>query len=347
MSFPVPEYSRSKVNRAGQILISDESSQADIEWALLVLNNWRACHGYPINTFQATLRGRLEGVDENALVAQRLKRSPSILLKLKRNPSMDLARMQDIGGLRAIVRNQQRVERLAEMYRKGGFKHELVGEKNYILTPKPDGYRSIHLIFKYKNERATAYEGLQLELQIRTKLQHAWATAVETAGTFLNQALKANQGEKKYLDFFALTSSAFCHLEDAPLVPGYEGLNREQTFKQVARDTSRLKILDILSGFSAAANFINREKRDSAYYLVRLNTDSKSTTIQAFRRDQLELAIRSYSEVERIAASGEPVEAVLVRTGSINDLKKAYPNYFLDTHEFIRQIEAICKEASN
>jgi putative GTP pyrophosphokinase len=109
MSFPVPEYSRKQVQRAGDTLVAFENADEDSpeiqDWyaAFLVLTNWRACHGYPINTFQATLRNKLKKIDRDALVAQRLKRTPSILNKLSRIKGMNLARMQDIGGLRAVV----------------------------------------------------------------------------------------------------------------------------------------------------------------------------------------------------------------------------------------------------
>jgi ppGpp synthetase/RelA/SpoT-type nucleotidyltranferase len=141
----------------------------------------------------------------NALVAQRLKRTPSIIAKLKRFESMDLARMHDIGGLRAVLGNVENVRRLQEEYKKTTFKHKLVREDDYIAQPKEDGYRSVHLVFQYKNDRAPDYDGLRLELQIRTKLQHAWATAVETMSTFLGKAMKAGQGDRPWLHFFAIT----------------------------------------------------------------------------------------------------------------------------------------------
>jgi ppGpp synthetase/RelA/SpoT-type nucleotidyltranferase len=41
-----------------------------------------------------------------------------------------------------------------------------------MLKSKNTGYRSIHL-FTYSSTKI--YDGLKLELQIRTKLQHNWA----------------------------------------------------------------------------------------------------------------------------------------------------------------------------
>jgi putative GTP pyrophosphokinase len=87
-------FTKGQINRAGQILVNPESySLEERYWADTVLANWRACHGYPINTFQALLRLRLKSIDKNAIVAQRMKRAPSIILKLQRFEGMNLARM--------------------------------------------------------------------------------------------------------------------------------------------------------------------------------------------------------------------------------------------------------------
>ena len=113
MPFIPPGYSRSQVNKAGMILANPEAySSTDQKWADEVLANWRACHGYPINTFQATLRTKLKAGPGEHIVAQRLKRAPSIIAKLQRFDGMQLARMQDIGGLRAIIGSVDKVRHL-------------------------------------------------------------------------------------------------------------------------------------------------------------------------------------------------------------------------------------------
>lgn len=165
MTFALPRFQRRDVNRAGLILAWNElhgfrdyrdemADMAERLWAHRVLSNWRACHGYPINTFQATLRLKLKTIDKNAIVAQRLKRAPSVIAKLQRFPTMKLTQMQDIGGLRAVVSSVARVRRLEANYRESAFKHELASSKDYIDKPKSDGYRSIHLVFRYANDRA-------------------------------------------------------------------------------------------------------------------------------------------------------------------------------------------------
>lgn len=62
MTFPEPKFSRTQVQKAGDYLISEDAESDFSQWfdAFIVLSNWRACHGYPINTFQATLRTKLK-----------------------------------------------------------------------------------------------------------------------------------------------------------------------------------------------------------------------------------------------------------------------------------------------
>jgi len=341
MAWPTPQFSRGQVNRAGELLVASASSTEDLVWAQRVLGNWRACHGYPINTFQATLRQKLKRIDPEALVAQRLKRTPSILAKLRRFDSMQLARMQDIGGLRAVVKSLAKVRFLHEEYKHSRFKHELVDVKDYIAEPKTDGYRSVHLVFRYNNDLAPAYTGLRLELQIRTRLQHAWATAVETMSTFLGQALKARQGERRWLEFFEVTGSAFAHLERSPLVPGYNTLSKQDTFSEVAAKEEALQVLDKLRGFSVALDKITGDQSRGSYHLVVLDSQRKTVSIRPYARERLDQAIADYATAEARINAGEQIEVVLVSAGPIDLLRRAYPNYFLDTEDFISRVERI------
>ena len=347
MSLPTPSFSRSQVNRAGDFLIAENAAQEALEWAYDVLNNWRACHNYPVNTFQATLRQRLGHIDTNAIVAQRLKRTPSIIDKLKRFTGMKLSRMQDIGGLRAIVKSLPEVRSLDNAYQEGKLTHELVGSKDYIEHPKTTEYRSIHLIYKYKNPKTPDYDGLLLELQIRSRPQHAWATAVETMGTFLGEALKSSQGQQKWLRFFELTGSAFAYLERTPLVPGYENLSRQDTFRAVADAELELGIIDKLDGFTVALNTIPTGKHPGTHYyhLIVLDSESRNVEVASYGRQNFSEATVAYAAAEERIAKGDRLEAVLVSAGPLESLRRAYPNYFLDTRDFIHRIQRIIQAA--
>ncbi len=347
MAFVSPKFGRSDVNRAGRILASSTASYAEQRWASSVLTNWRASHAYPLNTFQATLRFRLAKVDSKAIAAQRLKRAPSVVSKLQRFPTMKLSQMQDIGGLRAIVSSVARARKLEANYRDKSFKHELVNSKDYITGPKADGYRSIHLVYRYVNRRAKRYNDLLIELQIRTRLQHAWATAVETMGTFLGEALKAGQGPAAWREFFATASAAIAYVEGTPPVPGFEGLSQPGIVARLAATEQQLHVLDKLRTFAIAGPKITAEKGQGAFHLIVLDSATRTVSIRPFARGHLEQATAAYAEVEERTQRGEAIEAVLVSAGRVEALRRAYPNYFLDTQAFVTEIERLFAEHSS
>ncbi len=343
MRFPlVPAESKQSINRAGQVLIDKASTAADLESARDLAEKWRACHAYPINTFQSTLRRKTHSWPDS-IVAQRLKRMPTIIDKLKRYPTMELTTMQDIGGLRAVLPTVKDAIHLATEYKDNSrFAHELVGEKDYIQYPRDeDGYRSIHLIYKYRNTGNPHYDGLKLELQIRSKLQHIWATAVETMGTILGQALKSRQGDSEWLEFFAIVSSAFAYIEKCPPVPRFRHMSRKETSLDVARAESKLGALYQMRAFSGAVGVIAGQDKKWSYHLMVLNSLDRSVAITAYDRDQFEQAMADYSKFEKEAADGKKIEPVLVSTGPIEILRRAYPNFFLDISEFVSIVRKI------
>ena len=329
------KYTKGEVNRAGQKLL--EKTDTEFDEAKNVLDAWRVCHVAPLNSFQKSLRLKLTKHDGNALVSQRLKRTPSILAKLERNPQMLLARMQDIGGIRAVTKNMQNMRALEAAYKKGTRAFTIVqGGKDYIINPKASGYRGVHIVFKCKN-------GFSIELQVRTQLQHAWATAVETMGTFLNHSLKSSEGPDEWLDFFALASSAFAALESTPRIPGQDHLSDQQTFERVLLIEKRLDVLNKLSGFRVVARHISNDKKKGRYHLITLNLETMRANIQSYESKYIDIASSEYSKKEAEIASGRNLQVVLVSSESINALKMAYPSYFLDAELFAKQITLIRK----
>lgn len=341
MAWPRPIYQKSAVDRAGKYLRKGNSSLL-IGLGLRIAGNWRAAHGYPMKTFHSILRKKLGQVDSDGLIAQRLKRMESIIAKLKREKSMELSSMHDIGGLRAVTKKLSHAKELERLFISNKrFKHELIKRRDYIENPKKSGYRSIHLIYKYNGNINKSYNDLYLELQIRTRLQHAWATAVETMGTYLNHSLKSSSGPKEWLSFFALCSSAFAYLEETPRIPGFENLDYQSTLKQVVIEENKLKVIDKLMAFRIATNKITTAGKKGAYHLIILDLSTRMLNIKTYTQKQLEKADEDYLRVERQIVKGADKQAVLVSGVPISQLRKAYPNYYLDTEYFIRYYQAI------
>ncbi|MFD1469361.1 hypothetical protein ACFQ48_14110 [Hymenobacter caeli] len=336
----IPQFSKRQLDEAGQVLINNSKKFTDTE-ATAILNNHRSCHAYPINTFQATLRKKLRILKFDAIISQRLKRTPSILDKLDRYPQMKLSRMQDIGGMRVVLPNIDEVYALIEKYKHPGFPHRLKNEKDYISNPKDSGYRCYHMVYEYQNPVNSNYNGLMLELQVRTKLQHAWATAVETVGTFLDHSLKSSQGPQEWLDFFALVSHAFSYVEKTNGLAVFSGDSKEDIFKKVKTEAKRLDVINKLKAFSQVIKNVTTDKRQGSIHLVILDIADAQVTIKTYSKFAMDSASDDYTKEEATITPENRKQVVLVSSDSIELLKKAYPAYFLDTQEFLVQLQNI------
>lgn len=137
--------------------------------------------------------------------------------------------------------------------------------------------------------------------------------------------------------FDVLSNWRACH--------GYEKLDKRATYVATTKESGRLGIRDMLLGYSSAIKAIPVGTARAAFYLVQLNLqeEQKSVSIRSFARDQLERANDEYMKAEKRASDGERIQVVLVSAGSIDSLRRAYPNYFLDTHDFLRHLKRIEK----
>ena len=128
-------------------------------------------------------------------------------------------------------------------------------------------------------------------------------------------------------------------------MPGFEVLAPKEIYQQVADAEADLRVLQKLRGFAIAADRITKESGQGAYHLVVLDSSNRTVSIRPFALARLEEANIAYAEIEKRANDGEPIEAVLVSAGPVDALRKAFPNYFLDTEAFIGQIEKVIDAA--
>lgn len=142
------EYSKSQIIKAGKTVRKDESTPEQISNAIKIIDNWRAAHAYPLHVIYMHLRG-MSQTQNNIIVAERLKRLDSIINKLKREPTMSLWTMQDLGGCRFIVPTIADVYKYSEQYQRSRIRHKLIKKYDYIASPKTSGYRSLHLVFQF------------------------------------------------------------------------------------------------------------------------------------------------------------------------------------------------------
>jgi len=341
------KYDAQQINFAARTflrMIEEDHSTWDLDqWrqyqlALNAINNWRACHGYPLNTFQINLRHAARRFDGEPLIAQRTKRLASIASKLNRFPKMKLSQMQDIGGCRAVVKSVAAVRELDNFYLKiSNIKHERVSWDDYISSPQASGYRGIHLVYRYYSDKKakSAYNGRKIEMQLRSRYQHAWATAVETVGAFVREALKSSSGPDDWLRFFALMGTVIASRERTAPVPNTPNAQGE-LIAELSHYATKLNVENRLRAFGNTLRTIEQGAETSShYYLLKLDPDESQLTVVGFKMNELERAQQTYNEAENSVRDKAGTDAVLVSVDSLAALRRAYPNYFADTRVFL------------
>ncbi|MBU1371928.1 MAG: RelA/SpoT domain-containing protein [Bacteroidetes bacterium] len=333
-------FSRNRITRAGEILMTS-SSELEVNDALEIINTWRSHHLHPLRVMKNSLI-KLSSSNKVTpiLVSQRLKRLTSIEYKLDLNEKMGLGGMQDIGGFRAVLKDVRDLEKLKKLIQDSRLSHKLERISDYVDEPKDSGYRSIHFVYKY-NSKVEKYDGLRLELQIRTKLQHNWATAVETAGIITNTSLKSSKGPDEWLSFFKIVSSLFAIKEQLPVLKLHTDKSMEDLMIECYNSCKELKIIETLRVLGVTTNHLEQQNFPGDYYLININIETKSVQITVFDKNSLEKASEKYLEIEKNIKEQSKNAVVLVAANSMRLLKKAYPSYFLDTTEFLTALERI------
>lgn len=331
-----PRYSKGRVDRAGDRIGGPDEQFED----LIVLENWRASHANILNTFKTILYNKAKGF-ESIEIVQRLKRRPTIIDKLKRESGMKLSRMHDIAGCRVIFQNIADLEKFRSSMHAGRFDHERRGADddrwNYIERPKQSGYRGIHDVYKYHVEPKKGRAGdeqpwnrMLVEIQYRTKVQHAWATAVELAGQITENNPKFNRGSKDFIEYFQLSSEMLARTFEngTSCKPKYTSLD---LLGYLWEADSVTHISTLFSELRKSEGGIDPRKYSLLILRYDLDLFEEQLEIQSF--DSMNQAISQYNKLEK--SLSDQADIVLVGSRSSESIKSAYRNYFSDATEFL------------
>lgn len=360
------KFSGKQVIKAGESLISDKVllDGDAFNAAFDVLSYWRFSHEIALENAFSILQRVSNEKDKKAIFAKRLKRYVSIVKKLRRFPDMKLKNMQDIGGCRAIVSNSKKLKQIVrELRLQPEFKNSngLIRYKDYIKKPKDDGYRGYHLIGNFSNNNN---EKRSIELQIRTRLQHDWATTLEIVDLFTGQALKSNQGVRDWKDFFSSVSAQFALMEEIHMFDTFEHQEKFSIFSKkifaddnkkierlesceiVQKSAKKLNIFTLLQAYSNSLKIVDGRIEEDAidgYALIEVQTDKKTVTTSLFKKEENEEAEKKYVEAEKKTAGNNDLVVALVSTTAVGGIKEAYPNYFADSTDFLEHLLLVTK----
>lgn len=321
------KFSKKQIRKAGDKLAAGSLSDEERLEALQIVGHWRAAHMEPLRKTLSMLE-EVCGHDESTILVSRLKRISTTINKLSRpGYNFNLTTLRDIAGCRLIVQTDDDVRRVAEAIRA---KDQCRDTKDYMLEPRESGYRGIHLICRH-DAQSYGYEKLDVEVQVRSRLQHDWATAVEIYDMITGANLKFGSGSQEQKRYFQLASALMS-----------QDVRDESTaLEELKMLDDELRVFAILS-----------EAKDSMYVvydtdanisrsdicLISVNVGVQQINLEIFDGDEEEIAADRYTKLE----SGDDVGVVylLARAGSLGDLSRAYPNYYSDISEFVDWLES-------
>lgn len=314
-------FSKKDIKRAGERIATapDLASPEDVE----IVNYWREVHKHPLQRLFESA-GSIPG----GLVAGRIKKYDTIVDKLRRDGTpRNLATMYDIAGCRVVLDDMESFENACSMAASlDGCNLDKSSNRDYIGSPRQSGYRCRHYIFKYEDD-SLGWD-LWAELQVRTAMQHAWATAVEMYDLATGRSrLKYDEKGTSAARFFLAASKLIAAHEEGGADGAVSAIRGE-----LEKAESEAHVIEVLDAACEASSIISEQAplRTNEYVLVDLNTEEQYLSISGVPAQG---AVDEYISRER---DGGCHNYVLVKASSIDQIKRAYPNYFGDISAFTR-----------
>jgi len=176
------------------------------------------------------------------------KSTPSIIAKLNRERGR-LSKMQDIAGCRIEVDNLVEQDRVvADLVAK--FSNATVRDRRI----KPShGYRAVHLVVDSG--------GFLVEIQVRTPLQHGWASAVEKLADTIDPDIKYGGGPDEFRKIISLMSQTVGLIEALEIaLPRIRGSRRSSMPEDEVRESeqkmleARARLRELFESFTMIAD---------------------------------------------------------------------------------------------
>jgi ppGpp synthetase/RelA/SpoT-type nucleotidyltranferase len=323
-------YSKNKIDKAGRALSKGmfNSEEQELE-AELVFDEYRRAHLQPLTDTTYIVQQWLSKFDKNFYIAQRLKRRPQILRKMKRF-SVRLTQLQDIGGNRVIVDTNADVEALRRFLLDKIAKDsslKLHRETDYRVEGRDDtGYRALHMIFEC--------EGIKIELQLRSRAQHHWAEAIERTSVIYGKHLKENEGHPAVLEYFKYLSHVFYELECSREPCAQEKMDLDDRRELAERIIDEAKHGELLyaqtnEGVLRTLAEIERGRRSpfNNWILIFDWNTGQFVNWESISKDPIK-AYDSYSKIENQYAEHDGYEVVLIGSSDVSMIRRTHSHYF-------------------
>jgi ppGpp synthetase/RelA/SpoT-type nucleotidyltranferase len=317
------KYTGGDINRLGERLLEIKGKHIPDD-DLDLLQAHRLSFTEPLFKTFKELTQYKSTVQRSAIIAFRLKRISTIINKVIRKPKMQLNRMWDIAGIRIIFGDEISARKMVNLIVQ---KYEVRGQiRNYFENSKKIGYQAFHIYITEPNS------GKVIEVQIRTRDTHNWATLVEITDVLYNTRLKEEGYENN------VTLGRFHHLvsSEKELEP------EEANFIYKTLDKYDF-ITKLAETFRKNSSIVKKQWQEvntkDRYFLIELSSDSvpKLSGYRNYEKAELDY-FNTYKKDE-----GALVVLTSIHKPSFEQISIAYANYILSYHRFIKDVQEIIK----
>lgn len=354
-NLPSPEptaYSRSKIKKAGQTLRRNEGN---LKEAITIIHSFRAEHEYALEHVLNFISTLCDEQQVGYLSFSRLKRLETIVNKMHR-PSLDgrvvnsicITNMNDIAGCRFVFDTLQQLETVKEILVEETSKWSCLEFNqfyDYISQPKENdcGYRCLHSIFYYFGEDNKKY---RVEAQLRTKLQHVWATAVEIIDLINQTEIKTtsfyDENSKKpeqlrWERLLRLMSDYIAHQDGVVQLSKNQLLEIKEELVVINNDINAIEKLSSFKMVFQSKDLEGASRSDKQHVLCVINELAQGVEAINFYEIEQE-AIQAYNNLEKVYAGSINHRVLLFSIAEVEELKRAYPNYLGSCSEFVGQL---------
>ena len=178
--------------------------------------------------------------DKNPIenIKSRLKRIDSIVRKLDRRGLAttfeNIERyLNDIAGVRVICSFERDVYRVFQAFISQDDVH-VIEVKDYIANPKPNGYRSLHVIVDIPIFLYQETKRIKVEIQLRTLAMDVWASLEHK----IRYKKRLNDAQQRIVAEALLNCANYCHTVDAEMEETLKTLESARLENDAARRTA-------------------------------------------------------------------------------------------------------------
>ncbi|MFT0534427.1 RelA/SpoT domain-containing protein [Castellaniella hirudinis] len=322
--------SKSRIDKSGLALAKNKYKD-EIEFIESedVFDEYRKRHLSPLSKTTLEIQKMLSSYGADYYIAHRLKRKPQILRKLNRL-SVRLTQLQDIGGCRIIVPKNRDVNHIFEFLKKKS-EHEagfnIVKITDYREKGRDDtGYRSLHVIM--------GRDGFNLELQIRSRIQHYWSESIERTSVIYGHYIKEKEGDPEVIYYFKTLSDVFYEIESGREPSSAQKIKidalREECEKIITQSDKR-KVFDSFVDEGVIKTLTEKESKNPSglknWILIFDWNQGCFVSWDIVSQDPSE-AVDTYIHYENMYPSHDGYEVVLIGSSEIATVRQTHSHYF-------------------